>query len=108
MSPLFPSQNVCRHLKKVENHCLRPSLWTPRVSIERPIKLNIVWISLSLFDTQFEYYFLLSQVGKFAVEFDDEDEDDWGTSNGCRIMAIMYENDMVNILLTFYHSEVGR
>jgi hypothetical protein len=35
------------------------------------------------------------QVGKFDVDFEDEDEDDWGTSNGCRIMAVMYETDQV-------------
>ena len=39
------------------------------------------------------------KVGKFEVDFEDEDEDDWGTSNGCRIMGIMYENDMVTFAL---------
>ena len=33
------------------------------------------------------------KVGKFEVDFEEEDEDDWGTKDGCRIMAIMYEND---------------
>ncbi len=26
MSPFFPSRNMCRHLKKVENHCPRESI----------------------------------------------------------------------------------
>ena len=34
------------------------------------------------------------KVGKYQVEFDEEDEDDWGSKEGCRIMAVMYENDM--------------
>ena len=34
-------------------------------------------------------------MGKFTVDFDeDEDEDEWGTKDGCRIMAVMYENDL--------------
>ena len=34
------------------------------------------------------------KVGKYDVDFEEEDEDDWGTKEGCRIMALMYENDM--------------
>lgn len=33
-------------------------------------------------------------VGRYAVKFEDEDEDDWDSSQGCRIMGIMYENDI--------------
>ena len=33
------------------------------------------------------------KIGKFEVEYEEEDEDDWGSKNGCRIMAVMYEND---------------
>ena len=40
-------------------------------------------------------YFSQFQVGKFDVDFEEEDEDDWGTSNGCRIMAVMYDTDKV-------------
>ena len=35
------------------------------------------------------------KVGKFTIDFEEEeDEDDWGSKEGCRIMAIMYENDL--------------
>ena len=34
------------------------------------------------------------KVGKYNVNFDDEDEDEWGSQEGCRIMAVMYENDL--------------
>ena len=34
------------------------------------------------------------KVGKYDVDFEEEDEDDWGTKEGCRIMGIMYENDL--------------
>ena len=34
------------------------------------------------------------KVGRFNDEktFEEEDEDDWGSKDGCRIMGIMYEN----------------
>ena len=34
------------------------------------------------------------KVGKFNDEktFEEEDEDDWGSKDGCRIMGIMYQN----------------
>ena len=34
------------------------------------------------------------KVGKYTADFDEEDEDEWGTKDGCRIMAVMYENDL--------------
>lgn len=34
------------------------------------------------------------KIGKYTVDFEDEDEDDWGSKDGCRIMAVMYENDL--------------
>ncbi len=33
------------------------------------------------------------KTAKYTVAFEDEDEDDWDSSHGCRIMGIMYEND---------------
>ena len=34
------------------------------------------------------------KVGRFNDEktFEEEDEDDWGSKDGCRIMGIMYQN----------------
>ena len=35
------------------------------------------------------------KIGKYtADDFEEEDEDEWGTKDGCRIMAVMYENDL--------------
>ena len=34
------------------------------------------------------------RVGKYSVTFDDEDEDEWDSSRGCRVVSIMYENDI--------------
>jgi hypothetical protein len=34
------------------------------------------------------------KVGKYEVEFEDEDEDDWGTADGVRVMGVMYEPDI--------------
>ncbi len=34
------------------------------------------------------------KVGKYSVTFEEEDEDDWDSSRGCRIMGIMYEDDV--------------
>ncbi len=33
------------------------------------------------------------KTAKYTVTFEDEDEDDWDSSHGCRVMGIMYEND---------------
>ena len=41
------------------------------------------------------------KIGKFDVDFEDEDEDDWGSSNGCRIMGIMYDTDKVTFREVF-------
>ena len=34
------------------------------------------------------------KTGKYDVDLEEEDEDDWGSKDGVRIMAIMYENDL--------------
>ena len=33
------------------------------------------------------------KIGKYNVKFEDEDEDEWDSSRGCRVMSVMYEND---------------
>eukprot|EP00096_Caligus_rogercresseyi_P013174 TRINITY_DN584_c0_g1_i1.p1 TRINITY_DN584_c0_g1~~TRINITY_DN584_c0_g1_i1.p1 ORF type:complete len:1752 (-),score=659.27 TRINITY_DN584_c0_g1_i1:156-5411(-) len=33
------------------------------------------------------------KTAKYSVTFEDEDEDDWDSSGGCRILALCYEND---------------
>ncbi len=33
------------------------------------------------------------KTAKYTVSFEDEDEDDWDSSHGCRVMGIAYEND---------------
>ena len=33
------------------------------------------------------------KIGKYSVKFEDEDEDEWDSSKGCRVMGIVYEND---------------
>ena len=45
------------------------------------------------------------KVGRFNDEktFEEEDEDDWGSKDGCRIMGIMYENGK---FLTFQYPRV--
>ena len=32
------------------------------------------------------------KVGPFKIDFEEEDEDDWGSKEGCRIMGLMYKN----------------
>jgi len=34
------------------------------------------------------------KIGKYDVEFEDEDEDDWGTTDGVRVMGVMYDPDV--------------
>ena len=33
------------------------------------------------------------KIGKYKVKFEDEDEDEWDSSHGCRVMALMYDKD---------------
>ncbi|TRY62957.1 hypothetical protein TCAL_10880 [Tigriopus californicus] len=33
------------------------------------------------------------KVGRYSVTFEDEDEDDWDSTHGCRVMAVMYNDD---------------
>ena len=33
------------------------------------------------------------KIGKCNVKFEDEDEDEWGSTRGCRVMSLMYEDN---------------
>ena len=33
------------------------------------------------------------KIAKYTVSFEEEDEDDWDSSHGCRVMSIMYDED---------------
>jgi transcription elongation factor SPT6 len=50
------------------------------------------------------------KVGRCTVTFEEEDEDDWDSSHGCRVLGIMYENDVdvasYGVLIT-HEGEVG-